>query len=247
MTLRERVLDGQIDAGGLTESDVAAKYDVSRPTAKTGISLPVHEGLLRRQAHKSAYVPKSSRKDIEDLAALPAGAAHRTFVVADLRLHHALVEAVDSPRLYAGRSGEIHLSMVQATTPWAVTALSPNTAPPWTPWTLPKTRPGRACAATPKEPAMPSQINSTPSPTAPHPPDGNPAHRRRQPADDFSAPLRVRRTQPLRTPSLPPNRHPTPVVTATHRRSPPIRWRRHRPGPVRWRCHADRADRHLPR
>ena len=68
MTLRARVLDGQIDAGvGLTEADVAAEYDVSRPSAKTAISLLVHEGLLRREAHKSAYVPELSRKDVEDL------------------------------------------------------------------------------------------------------------------------------------------------------------------------------------
>jgi DNA-binding GntR family transcriptional regulator len=150
MTLRARVLDGQIDAGvGITEADVAAEYDVSRPTAKTAISLLLHEGLLRREAHKSAYVPELSRKDVEDLflvriplelevvrlvggqqavpaaatravedlAALPAGVAHSTFVEADLRFHHALVQAVDSPRLtrlYAALSGEIHLSMVQA-------------------------------------------------------------------------------------------------------------------------------------
>ena len=68
MTLRARVLDGQIDAGvGITEADVAAEYDVSRPTAKTAISLLLHEGLLRREAHKSAYVPELSRKDVEDL------------------------------------------------------------------------------------------------------------------------------------------------------------------------------------
>lgn len=150
MTLRARVLDGQIDAGlGITEADVAAEYDVSRPTAKTAISLLVHEGLLRREAHKSAYVPELSRQDVEDLflvriplelevvrlvggqqavpsaatravedlAALPAGVAHSTFVEADLRFHHALVQAVDSPRLtrlYAALSGEIHLSMMQA-------------------------------------------------------------------------------------------------------------------------------------
>jgi DNA-binding GntR family transcriptional regulator len=149
-TLRARVLDGQIDAGvGLTEADVAAEYDVSRPTAKTAISLLVHEGLLRREPHKSAQVPALSRKDVEDLflvriplelevirlvvgqravpaaatqavldlAALPVGAAHSTFVEADLRFHRALVHAVDSPRLtrlYAALSAEIHLSMVQA-------------------------------------------------------------------------------------------------------------------------------------
>lgn len=149
-TLRARVLDGRIDPGvGLTESDVAGEYDVSRPTAKIAISQLVHEGLLRREAHKSARVPALSRNDVEDLflvriplelevvrrviglhavpaaaaqavkdlATIPAGAAHSTFVEADLRFHRALVQAVDSPRLtrlYAALSGEIHLSMVQA-------------------------------------------------------------------------------------------------------------------------------------
>ena len=37
-SLRSRVLDGQINAGvGLTETDVASEYEVSRPTAKTGL------------------------------------------------------------------------------------------------------------------------------------------------------------------------------------------------------------------
>ena len=129
-TLRARVLDGQIDAGvGLTEADVAAEYDVSRPTAKTAISQLVHEGLLRREAHKSAYVPELSRKDVEDLflvriplelevvrlvgASRPCrprppgpsrtsqpcrpGAAHSTFVEADLRFHRALVRSRGQP------------------------------------------------------------------------------------------------------------------------------------------------------
>ena len=80
MTLRARVLDGQIDAGvGLTETDVAAEYEVSRPTAKTAISLLVHEGLLRREAHKSAYVPELSREDVEDLflVRMPPGVGGR--------------------------------------------------------------------------------------------------------------------------------------------------------------------------
>ena len=62
------MLDGQIDAGvGLTETDVATEYEVSRPTAKTAISQLVQEGLLRREAHKSAHVPSLSREDVEDL------------------------------------------------------------------------------------------------------------------------------------------------------------------------------------
>ncbi len=67
-TLRTRVLDGLIDPGeGLTENDVAAEFDVSRPTAKTAIALLVQEGLLRREPHKSARVPVLSRADVEDL------------------------------------------------------------------------------------------------------------------------------------------------------------------------------------
>ena len=67
-SLRARVLNGDIDAGfGLTETDVASEYEVSRPTAKTAISQLVQEGLLRREAHKSAHVPSLSREDVEDL------------------------------------------------------------------------------------------------------------------------------------------------------------------------------------
>ncbi len=67
-SLRSRVLDGDIDPGvGLTETDVAAEYEVSRPTAKAAITHLVQEGLLRREAHRSAQVPTLSREDVEDL------------------------------------------------------------------------------------------------------------------------------------------------------------------------------------
>ncbi len=67
-SLRSRVLDGDIDPGvGLTENDVATEYEVSRPTAKAAITHLVQEGLLRREAHRSAQVPTLSREDVEDL------------------------------------------------------------------------------------------------------------------------------------------------------------------------------------
>ncbi|MEP6559813.1 MAG: GntR family transcriptional regulator [Nakamurella sp.] len=67
-SLRDKVLDGKINPGvGLTETDVADEYEVSRPTAKTAINQLVQEGLLRREAHKSARVPSLSRADVEDL------------------------------------------------------------------------------------------------------------------------------------------------------------------------------------
>ena len=67
-TLRARVLDGHLAPGAtLVEADIATEFGVSRPTVRSAISLLVHEGLLRRQAHKSAHVPVLSRADVEDL------------------------------------------------------------------------------------------------------------------------------------------------------------------------------------
>lgn len=67
-SLRDRVLDGALVAGAtLTETEVAEQYEVSRPTAKTAISMLVQSGLLRREAHKTAYVPRLSDVDIHDL------------------------------------------------------------------------------------------------------------------------------------------------------------------------------------
>lgn len=67
-SLRATVLDGRIAPGaGLGETDVAAEYEVSRPTAKAAIAALVAEGLLRREAHRSAQVPTLSRADVEDL------------------------------------------------------------------------------------------------------------------------------------------------------------------------------------
>lgn len=67
-TLRRRVLDGEIAPGvGLPEQEVAADYDVSRPTAKAAIAMLVQEGLLHREPHKTAHVPALSRADVEDL------------------------------------------------------------------------------------------------------------------------------------------------------------------------------------
>src|SRR4051794_25738365 len=67
-SLRSRVLDGDIDPGvGLTETEVATEYEVSRPTAKAAITHLVQEGLLRREAHHPARVPTLSRHDVEDL------------------------------------------------------------------------------------------------------------------------------------------------------------------------------------
>ncbi|GGL29368.1 GntR family transcriptional regulator [Phycicoccus endophyticus] len=93
-TLRTRVLDGEVDPGaGLTENDVAAEYDVSRPTAKAAIATLVQQGLLRREPHKSARVPVLTEGDVEDL--------FRVRLPLELAVVHALMEQEQVPRAAA--------------------------------------------------------------------------------------------------------------------------------------------------
>lgn len=53
----------------LTETAVAARYGVARPTAKVAIERLVGEGILRRSAHRTAQVPVLDETDIFDLYA----------------------------------------------------------------------------------------------------------------------------------------------------------------------------------
>ena len=59
----------QRDAPGtaLTESSVALRFGVARPTARLAIDRLVADGILRREAHRAARVPELSRDDIAEL------------------------------------------------------------------------------------------------------------------------------------------------------------------------------------
>ena len=129
-TLRARIIDQSEPPGStLTESAVALRFGVARPTAKLALERLVAEGLLRREAHRAARVPQLDRGDIADLFAtrrliesaaagslahggtIPAGAlgAHRellavapaggAFAGPDAAFHRALVAGSPSPRL----------------------------------------------------------------------------------------------------------------------------------------------------
>lgn len=66
--LRSLVLRGELAPGdGLTESDVAVRYDVARPTAKAAIEKLVTESLLRRGTHKTARVVQLGADDVRDI------------------------------------------------------------------------------------------------------------------------------------------------------------------------------------
>ena len=131
----------QRDAPGstITESAVALRFGVARPTARIAIERLVADGLLRREAHHAARVPELSREDIIDLfdnraivesaaiaslVSIPAAAlaAHRAvlanddFAEFDIQFHRALVAGQPSPRLTRMHEllmGEIELCIGQ--------------------------------------------------------------------------------------------------------------------------------------
>lgn len=128
--LRGRLLSGEIAPGTpLPEQELSALYGVARPTVREALAVLVHEGLLRRERHRSAQVVEVTVADLDDLmfvrrpledlmastlagrrveeadaalgrmAALPAEAPWSEVVAEHMALHQALVVAVGSPRL----------------------------------------------------------------------------------------------------------------------------------------------------
>lgn len=100
-TLRSRIIDQSEPPGStLTESAVALRFGVARPTAKLALERLVADGLLRREAHRAARVPELSRDDIVDLfatrrliesAALGSLAAGGTIPAEALAAHRELL------------------------------------------------------------------------------------------------------------------------------------------------------------
>ena len=64
--LRESIVTTADPPGTLfTETAIAERYGVARPTAKAALERLVSEGLLTRRAHHAAQVPQLSRDDIQ--------------------------------------------------------------------------------------------------------------------------------------------------------------------------------------
>ena len=148
--LRSLIVDQSYLPGeSITESAVALRFGVARPTAKMAIERLVTDGLLRRELHQSARVPQLDSSDIVDLfdnraviesaavaglAAVPADAmtAHRAllasdehFAANDIAFHRALVAGQPSPRLarmHALLMGEIELCIGQVQAAHLLTA-----------------------------------------------------------------------------------------------------------------------------
>lgn len=83
--LRDAIIDGREAPGSsLTESAVALRFGVTRPTAKLALERLVADGLLRRAPHQAARVPELTADDIRDLfgnRAIVEGAAAAALAV----------------------------------------------------------------------------------------------------------------------------------------------------------------------
>lgn len=124
----------QQDAPGaaITESAVAVRFGVARPTARLAIERLVAEGILRREAHQAARVPVLGPDDIRDLfearaviesaavaalTSVPVDARHTGDSAADdIAFHRALVAGQPNQRLKRMHDlllGEIELCIGQ--------------------------------------------------------------------------------------------------------------------------------------
>ncbi len=150
--LRASILS-QADAPGssITETAVALRFGVARPTARLAIDKLVADGILRRERHSAARVPELTRDDIVDLfdnraviesaamaalatsGTIPAAAldAHRAlstsddFAPHDIAFHRSLVAGQSSPRLARMHEllmGEIELCIGQVQAAQLLTA-----------------------------------------------------------------------------------------------------------------------------
>lgn len=123
--LRERLFSGVLTpAAALTETDVAATYDVARPTAKAAIERLVAEGLLVRGAHKTARVADLGPDAVRDIylaraylesEVLRRLALARTVPGAAIRANAEIAALTDaSPLAVVEPDMRFHLSLIDA-------------------------------------------------------------------------------------------------------------------------------------
>lgn len=67
-SLRDRILSGEFVPGSpVSDVALATEYGVARPTVRAAVQALVHEGLMRREPRRRAFVPRLAADDIRDL------------------------------------------------------------------------------------------------------------------------------------------------------------------------------------
>src|SRR3954452_20846243 len=67
-SLRERILGGEFPPGTpVSDVEIATEYGVARPTVRAAVQVLVHEGLMRREPRRRAFVPELTADDVRDL------------------------------------------------------------------------------------------------------------------------------------------------------------------------------------
>ena len=117
--LRADIIGAEILPGAtITESAIAVRFGVARPTARIAIDRLVADGLLRREPHQAARVPLLSSNDVNDLftnraivegAAIAALTEHGTIPAAALQAHHSLLSGSDE---FADDDIQFHRALV---------------------------------------------------------------------------------------------------------------------------------------
>ncbi|MET4783222.1 FCD domain-containing protein [Glaciihabitans sp. UYNi722] len=124
--LRESIVTTAEAPGSLlTETAIATRFGVARPTAKAALERLVSEGLLIRRPHHAAQVPQLTRDDIQDLytnratleeAAVRNLAFDGTVPTEALIIHRQLIEHVrdDNRPALARADLDFHRALVLA-------------------------------------------------------------------------------------------------------------------------------------
>jgi DNA-binding GntR family transcriptional regulator len=120
--LRADILTQAITPGAtITESAVALRFGVARPTAKMAIEKLVAEGLLRREKNTAARVPVLARQDVIDLldaravvesAAVSRLAGGGTIPAEALSAHHSIQAHRDGEPDFAALDIAFHRALV---------------------------------------------------------------------------------------------------------------------------------------
>lgn len=121
--LRDAILERDLTPGSIvTESAVAARYGIARPTARLAIERLVGDGLLRRAPHQAARVPILDARDIADIfdsrALVEQAAIERLAgagaIPADALAAHRALLAIDGSAPFARIDAGFHRALVAA-------------------------------------------------------------------------------------------------------------------------------------